>query len=483
VSEADPRDVRIAQLEAELAEARATSAELKQQLVEALALIAELRARLGQDSSNSNKPPSSDGPGVVRRQKPATGRKPGGQKGHKGSRRELLPPEQVDSLVPVQPQACGRCRGALVKKEEGPAPWRHQVVEVPPLKPHVTEYQQHFGWCEGCECFTQAPLPEGVPKGAFGPRLMALVALLAGQYRLSKRLVQQLLSDVLGVEVALGSISKLEAQVSQALAAAVEQAREHVREQDRAHLDETGWVQARQKAWLWVAVTRWVSVFRIATSRGSLVARELLGEKWVGFLVTDRWSAYNWVDPGLRQLCWSHLLRDFQGFIDRGGEGQPLGEALLQQAHTLFGGWHRVKEGRLERALFERRMRGVEAEVVRLLEEAAGCSSQKTAGMAREMLKLKGALFTFVGVPGLEPTNNTAERALRPAVLWRKGSWGTHSPEGSRFVERMLTVVATLKQQNRHVLEFLTHSCEGWLCGKPSPSLLPSSSQTVLAAA
>ena len=476
MAEADPRDARIAELEAQLRAALARIAELE-------AKLGELEAKLGLSSRNSNKPPSSDGPGVVRRQKPATGRKPGGQKGHKGSRRELLPPEQVDSLVPVQPQACGRCRGALVKKEEGPAPWRHQVVEVPPLKPHVTEYQQHFGWCEGCECFTQAPLPEGVPKGAFGPRLMALVALLAGQYRLSKRLVQQLLSDVLGVEVALGSISKLEAQVSQALAAAVEQAREHVREQDRAHLDETGWVQARQKAWLWVAVTGWVSVFRIATSRGSLVARELLGEKWVGFLVTDRWSAYNWVDPGLRQLCWSHLLRDFQSFIDRGGAGRPLGEALLTQAYQMFGWWHEVKEGKLERALFERRMRGVEAEVVRLLEEAGGCSSQKTAGMAREILKLKGALFTFVGVPGLEPTNNAAERALRPAVLWRKGSWGTHSPEGSRFVERMLTVVATLQQQNRHVLEFLTHSCEGWLRGEPGPSLLPSSSQKVLAAA
>jgi transposase len=464
MAEVDPRDARIAELEA--------------QLKAALARIAELEAQLGRSSRNSNKPPSSDGPEVKREAKAPTGRKPGGQKGHKGNKRELVPPEKVDKTVALHPEACSRCEGALVKKEQAPAPWRHQVVEMPPVKPHVTEYQQHSGWCERCECFTQAQLPEGVPRGAFGPRLMALVALLAGQYRLSKRLVQQLLGDVLGVEVALGSISKLEAQVSQALAAAVQQAREHVREQRVAHLDETSWRQARKKAWLWVAVTAWVTVFQVATSRGGAVARDILGKDWVGFLVTDRWSGYGWADKGLRQVCWSHLLRDFQGFVDRGGEGRGLGEALLAQAHKMFGWWHRVKDGTLRRATFERRMPGVESEVVRLLEEAGRCASRKTAGMARELLKLKGALFTFVDVEGLEPTNNTAERALRPAVLWRKNSWGTHSPEGSRFVARMLTVVATLKQQQRNVLEFLTASCEASLRAQPGPSLLPSSSQS-----
>lgn len=322
MAEVDPRDARIAELE--------------EQLKAALARIAELEEQLGRTSRNCNKPPSSDGPEVKREAKAPTGRKPGGQKGHKGNKRELLPPQKVDKTVALHPEACSRCEGALVKKEQAPAAWRHQVVEMPPVKPHVTEYQQHSGWCEKCECFTQAQLPEGVPRGAFGPRLMALVALLAGQYRLSKRLVQQLLGDVLGVEVALGSISKLEAQVSQALAAAVEQAREHVREQHVAHLDETSWRQAREKAWLWVAVTAWVTVFQIATSRGAAVARDILGKDWVGFLVTDRWSGYGWADKGLRQVCWSHLLCDFQGFVDRGGEGRGLGEALLAQAHKMF---------------------------------------------------------------------------------------------------------------------------------------------------
>jgi len=458
MAEVDPRDARIAELEA--------------QLKAALERIAQLEAKLGRSSRNSSRPPSSDGPGVERGKKPTTGRKPGGQVGHKGHRRQLLPSEKVDRLEPVYPAECSRCTGAVVSKKQAPAAWRHQVVELPPVKPHVTEYQQHWGWCEKCECYTAADLPTGVTRGAFGPRLTALVALLSGQYHLSKRGVQELLGAVLGVELALGSISKLEAQVSEALEEPVEQARQAVRAQRQAHLDETGWREARGKAWLWVAVTPAVTVFQVATSRGASVARELLGEKWAGWLVTDRWSAYGWVDEARRQVCWSHLLRDFQGFVDRGGEGKALGEALLGCCHEWFGWWHRVKNRTLQRSTFERRMRGMKSEVVRLLSEAARCSSERTAGMAREILKLKQALFTFVGVEGLEPTNNAAERALRPAVLWRKGSWGTHSAEGSRFVERVLTVTASLKQQQRHVLEYLTACCQARLHGQSSPSLL-----------
>ena len=458
MAEVDPRDARIAELEA--------------QLKAALERGAELEARLGRSSRNSSRPPSSDGPEVERGKKPRTGKKPGGQPGHQGKWREVLPPEKVDCIQPVYPTKCRRCEGALVSREQTPAPRRHQVVELPPVKPHVTEYQQHWGWCEKCECFTQAGLPVGVPKGAFGPRLSALVALLSGQYHLSKRGVQELLGAVLGVELALGSISKQEAQVKEALEEPMNQALRAVREQGQAHLDETGWREARNKAWLWVAVTPEVSVFQIARSRGASVAKKLLGENWRGRAVTDRWSAYGWVEPARRQLCWSHLLRDLQGFVDRGGEGGRLGEELLRCCHQWFGWWHGVKGKTLQRTTFQGRMRGMKGEVLRLLKEAAVCDNKRTAGMAREILKLKQALFTFVDVEGLEPTNNTAERALRPAVLWRKGCWGTHSAEGSRFVERMLTVTATLKQQRRHVLEYLTACCQARLYGQPSPSLL-----------
>lgn len=459
MAQADPRDARIEELEARLRLA--------------LARIAELEAKLAQNSTNSSKPPSSDAPGVARKPAKSTGRKPGGQPGHKGHKRELLPVEQVDQVVTLAPDECSRCHGPVSEKTGAPEPWRHQVTELPPVKPHVTEYRQCFGYCASCEAWTAAPLPAGVTSSAFGPRLTALVALLSGQYRLSKRMVQDLLSNVLGVDLSLGSVSKLEGNVSAALEAPVEQARQHVQQAQVAHLDETGWREGRRKAWLWTAVTSMVTVFVIAASRGGSVAKRMLGEAFTGFLVSDRWSAYLWMDLFLRQLCWSHLLRDFQSFVDRGGESASIGEALLKQGHRMFKWWHRVRDGTLSRRLFERRMRAVEREVGRLLREAAVCPDAKTAGMATEILKLEAALWTFVQVEGLEPTNNAAERAIRPAVLYRKGCFGTHSPEGSRFVERMLTVVATLKQQNRNVLEFLTTAYDAHLRRLPAPSLLP----------
>ncbi len=342
------------------------------------------------------------------------------------------------------------------------------------MTPVVTEYQCHALTCARCGTTTRAPLPIGVPRGAFGIRLTCLVALLTGRFRLSKRMTQEMLSSVLGVEVALGSVSNLEQQVSASLAQQVEEARAYVQRQDVAHLDETGWREALKKAWLWVAVTAQVTVFLVSESRGSKVAKQLLGADFTGFLVTDRWSAYGWADLHLRQLCWSRLERDFKGFVDRGGEGAPLGAALLKQSEQMFEWWHRVRDGTMARGAFIEHMCVVEREVGQLLRKASVCASPKTAGMATEMLKLEAALWTFTQVEGLEPTNNAAERAIRPAVLWRKGSFGTHSAAGSRFVERMLSVVATIRQQKRHVLEHLTTSYAAHLQGKDGPSLLPS---------
>ena len=205
------RDTRISELEEQVAS-------LTKQLHLAGSRVAELEAKLGQNSTNSSKPPSSDAPGVVRRPSKPKGRKPGGQPGHEGHKRELLPVEKVDVLVELAPERCSRCQGAVCREAGAPAPWRHQVTEVPPVKPHVTEYQQHFGYCAACEVWTPAPLPAGVPAGAFGPRLLALTALMSGRYRLSKRLVQDLLSNVVGVEMSLGAVSGAEQQLSAALA-------------------------------------------------------------------------------------------------------------------------------------------------------------------------------------------------------------------------------------------------------------------------
>jgi transposase len=281
----------------------------------------------------------------------------------------------------------------------------------------------------------------------------------------------------------VGTISQLEQTTTAAVAAPVEAAHTYVHEQAVAHLDETSWRQGGKRAWLWVAVTSVVTVFLVRMSRGGQVARELLGETFAGILVTDRYSAYNWYPVRWRQVCWAHLLRDFEAMRDRGGCSEELGDALLAQAHQMFTWWHRGREGTLKRSTFRSYMTPMRREVERLLHAGSRCGVPKTAGTCRDILKRREALWTFVQVEGVEPTNNAAERSIRPGVLWRKGSFGTQSAEGSRFVESMLTVVTTLKQQQRNVLEYLTAACEAALRGDAAPSLLPASDQKAQSAA
>jgi transposase len=287
--------------------------------------------------------------------------------------------------------------------------------------------------------------------------------------------MQQMMDDVFGIPVSVGTISQLEQATTEAVAAPVEEARTCVHAQRVAHLDETRWRQGSQQAWLWVAVTSVVTVFVVRLSRGADVARALLGEAFSGILVTDRYSAYNWYPVRGRQVCWAHLLRDFEAMRSRGGRSKELGDALLAQAHQMFRWWHRVRDGTLKRSSFRSAMTPLRQEVERLLEAGSRCGMPKTAGTCQNILKRREALWTFVQVAGVEPTNNVAERSIRPGVLWRKGSFGTQSEAGSRFVESMMTVVATLKQQKRNVLEYLTAACEAALRGEAAPSLLPES--------
>ena len=443
--------------------------------------VGTLQEQLNQTSRNSSRPPSSDPLQHQRPQRPRGQRRRGGQPGHPGSTRTLIPVADVDEVVVIKPAQCTHCQAPL--SGDDPTPWRHQVIEIPPLKPVVTEYQWHQLACPACGETTRAPWPAGVPSGTYGPRVQATVALCTGAYRVSKRTTQQAMEEVFGVPMSVGTISHLEQATTAAVAAPVEEARTYVHEQAVAHLDETSWRQGDKHAWLWVAVTSWVTVFVVRMSRGGEVARELLGKRFGGILVTDRYSAYNWYPVRWRQLCWAHLLRDFEAMRARGGCSEELGDALLAQAHQMFTWWHRVQEGTLKRSTFRSSMTPLRREVERLLEAGRHCGMPKTAETCRDILKRREALWTFVQVAGVEPTNNAAERSIRPGVLWRKGSFGTQSAEGSRFVESMLTVVATLKQQQRNVLEYLTAACEAALRGDTAPSLLPTSDQKVQAAA
>jgi transposase len=440
-----------------------------------------LEERLNQTSRNSSRPPSSDPPQSQRPRRPRSQRHRGGQPGHPGHTRSLVPVEAVNEVVAIKPDQCSGCHAPLLGDD--PSPFRHQVIEMPPLQPVITEDQWHQLVCPECGTTTRAPWPVGVPSGTYGPRVQATVALCTGAYRLSKRTTQQALDDLFGVPLSVGTISQLEQTTTKVLAAPVQEARDYVATQTVAHMDETSWRQGGTRAWLWVVVTHLVTVFLIRMSRGGQVARELLGEHFSGILVTDRYSAYNWYPVRWRQVCWAHLLRDFEAIRGRGGASEEIGEALLAKAHQMFTWWHRVCEGTLQRSTFQSYMSPLRREVERLLEAGSRCGVSPTEGMCHEILKRREALWTFVQVAGVEPTNNAAERSIRPGVQRRKISFGTQSEEGSRFVESMMTVVATLKQQKRDILEYLTAAHEAALWGEAAPSLLPACEMESQAAA
>ena len=275
----------------------------------------------------------------------AQGRRPGGQPGHEGQARALVPVEAVDVVIPVKPERCHRCQHLL--QGEDPQPQRHQVTEIPPVQPVVTEYQLHRLVCPACGEATRAEVPAGVPTGGFGPRVQAITALCTGAYHLSKRTTQSVLEDLFGVSMGLGTVANLEQATVQAVAEPVAEARAYVQAQPAAYLDETGWREGQQRAWLWTAVTSVGHRVCGSRSRGGKVAQELLGERFWGWLVTDRWSAYTWYPTWRRQVCWAHLLRDIEAMIERGGRSQEIGEALQAQARQMFHWWHRVRDGTL----------------------------------------------------------------------------------------------------------------------------------------
>lgn len=461
---ADGRDLELGAL-------RAENAELRAQLAVALARIEELERQLGQNSRNSSRPPSSDALSTpTRPQKSPTGRHRGAQPGHEAHLRAPIPRERVDRVIPVKPPACRRCGRAL--KGNDPAPVAHQVVEMPKIKPDVTQYDLHELVCPCCGERTRAELPEGVPRGAFGPRLQAAVGVCSGVYHMSKRAIQGFLGDMLGIEMSLGAIIASQCAASQALDRPVAEAREFVQQQPVKNADETGFRQGRPRAWLWVVVTTHVTVFLVHLRRSEAAARTILTNV-AGVLGTDRLGSYNFWPLHLRQVCWAHLKRDFQAIAEAGNKSVALGNALLEETLLMFDLWHRYRDGPLARKRFQREMNPIRRRVQRHLQAGTRCGHAKTEGTCRKILKIFPALWTFVDVEGVEPTNNSAERALRPAVLWRKGSFGTQSEHGSRFVERIMTVATTLKQQSRNVLDFVTAACEARLHGTSAPSLLP----------
>jgi transposase len=436
------------------------------------ARIADLEAKLRQNSTNSSKPPSSDPPSVKRSPpRPATGKTAGGQPGHPKHERALV--GRPDHTHDCKPAACRGCRGPLTGDD--PDPLRHQVTEVPPVRPVVTEYRRHRLRCPGCGVMTCGALPAGA-GGQDGPRLRAACALLTGAFRLSKAKAARLLGDLFGVPLSAAQVCATEAAVGEHLrpvaARLLDAARRHP-----ANVDETGMGRGR---WLWALVTAVATVFRIVPGRNRDELVRLLGPAYRAVVTSDRHALYMHLADDRHQLCWSHLRRDFQAMIDRHNAGSDVGRDLLAGSDELFRLWRRVRDGTLTKARFAGRMhfeRDFRTRFRATLERGAACGCARTAGTCRELLDREVSLFVFAFTHGVEPTNNAAERAVRHGVLWRKQSHGPKSAAGATYLAHIWSVVETCRQHGTNVWEYLTACVEAAAAGRALPSLLPAGPQ------
>ena len=438
----------------------------EQQLAELKAELAGLR----KTPQNSSLPPSSQHPHAKPPiAKPRSKKKSGGQPGHPKRERALIPTEQCSEVVSRKPAACRRCGGQLTGND--PLPLRHQVWELPEVKPLVTEYQLHRLFCPGCGVTTCGRLPPGVPASQAGPRLVALTALLMGCFRQSKRRVALFLEQVLGQPCSPGWVVKLQKQATAALQSPYDQLAKQLPTEDQLGIDETPTKEGSAKAWLWGFVATTFTVFAIRTSRAATILGDLLTEQFSGVVNCDRAKMY-WC-LGRLQWCWAHLKRDFQALIDdQDQQVKRLGRDLMRPTKAMFRHWARYRDGTITRRGFERLMKPIRREVEALLLRGLFSGNARLMGMCQELYDHRDWLWAFVEIEGLEPTNNASERALRHAVIWRKLSFGTQSAHGSRFVETMLTVVETCRQQSRNTFAFITAAVQAHFSDQSAPGLL-----------
>jgi transposase len=456
------RDLRIAQLETQLVALRADNQKLGE--------------RVRRNSSNSSMPPSSNPPDAPKfpKKKPS-GRKRGAQPGHPPQPRSLLPPEQVDAVVPLIPPCCEDCQAPLPAEAaaDDPPPHRHQIIDLPLKLIHVTEYQGQARTCE-CGHVTWAAIPADIRAHGIGPRLAAVVSYLTGCQQVGKRGITEILATIFGAPVALGTVSNLEREMSAALESPHAEAARAVRRAPVKNVDETSWKKAGKLCWLWMAATRAVALFIIARGRGLADFVQLMGGKFLGIFISDRWSAYGRLAVQCRQICWAHLRRDFQKCIDRGSKGsQSFGEAALALADRLFHLWHTFRGGGIKRRTLQRRAKPLITELHDWLETGRACANEdKLATFCDNLLQIEPALWTFLFEEGVEPTNNHAERILRKGVLWRKRAFGCQSDNGCRFVERILTVTQTLRLQQRNIFAYLCQALIAHRTGQRAPKLV-----------
>ena len=478
----------------EIENLREQLAEREKQIADAERQIADLERLLAgrkKNSTNSSKPPSSDGLAGNQRsrgRKHKSKRKPGAQPGHPGHHRALVPTAEVSAVEVLLPKQCGHCGGNLPQKPgklttQG-EPRRHQVTEVPPVKAYITEYQCPNVVCEHCGNATRAPLPEEI-AGQSGPQLTALIAYWTVVCRLPRRLVEAMLGDVLGIEISLGSTQKAWEEVSQAVEQPVQQLQEQLPREAVLNVDETGWRTNGDKRWIWALVAQQFVFYVVASTRGAEVLVSLLGAVYRGILCSDRWVVYLTYHSGRRmQLCWAHLKRNILGIADyaRSPSSRQFCRDALAIVARLFRLWYRfrgdLRDRRGNPQPIDRRQLLVKSiplqkKLFALAEAHLDDADREVRNLARALFIHFERLFTFLEEEGVEPTNNGVEQILRTAVQWRKISFGNRSRNGEIATARLLTVTQTCKRQQRHVLGYLTDAVRCHRRQSAAPSLLP----------
>ena len=448
--------------------------------------IGRLEEQARKDSRNSSSPPSADPP-KTRAERRAEARakakawakregerKPGAQPGHKGSGRKLLPEDQVDEIVDHYPDACGGCGREFSEQERQPASrfGRHQVAELPPIAVLIFEHRSHRLRCPGCGSRTAAELPDGIGDSPFGSDLQAAVVTMTARNRVSRRDMSELADDLFGLGLSVGSVDAICQRASAALADPHEQLVETVLSAPAVNVDETGWFTAHEGRTMWTATTPEAAIFRIAEDRHRDRLEELIGKDFGGIVGSDRWWAYDHIDPDSRQACWEHLKRDFFNHSEGLAEQQDFGTAGLALTKRLFEAWRSFCEHQ-DRARLIAEIAPIKAELLELLERAARKSKRTRhhRRFANNLLKIWPALWTFVTVESVQPTNNAAERALRGPVIYRKLSHGTQSDDGERFVERALSASVTCRLQARSMFTYMRELLAASARGDPLPEL------------
>jgi transposase len=435
--------------------------------------IAQLERDERRSSRNSSQPPSADPPGSApRRGRGPSGRKQGAQDGHEGRGRELLPTSAVDAVVVHWPARC-RCGHVFAEGEWVGVgdPVRHQVEELPRLAVTVTEHQCPRVRCPGCGKRRRAELPADVAAGAFGPRFQAAVTVLSVRNRVSRRDVVECCEQLFGARISAGTVDAILQRVSDALADPDADLLERVREARALNMDETGWRTAGERRALWGAFTERHAVLRVRADRHEDHARELLGDT-SAIVTSDRWWAYTHLPIKRRQVCWAHLRRDFKAHADGLAAEKAFGEAGLRICDELFWAWE-IYQHVGDRHDLKLRIRALRRELKPILRTYAGKQARYryTRGMARNLLKVWPALWTFESGKGTEPTNNHAERALRGSVIYRKLSLGSQSADGERRIERLLSVHTTCRLQRRPLHHYLIDAITAHSRGDPAPLL------------